>query len=118
MSDFPIENINDRPLTYSDSIITELRALRDGPLFEDLPGEIPGEKEMLTDSFINLTNQIIEGIADNPSKLWVMQQFKPYVAEFFMADTEARDHYGDHVELIMDILNIQSSDGLLAHYLS
>jgi len=46
-----------------------------------------------------------------------MQQFKPSLEELYGEDTEARDHYGDHLELIMDILDIESSDGILSFYL-
>lgn len=51
------------------------------------------------------------------SKLWVMRQFQPSLDAVGMKDTKARDHFGIHLQRVMDILHIESSEGLLSFYL-
>jgi hypothetical protein len=46
-----------------------------------------------------------------------MRQFQPSLEAVRMEDTEGRDHFGTHIERVMDILHIESSDGLLGFYL-
>jgi hypothetical protein len=57
------------------------------------------------------------GLQSNPNKLWFMRQVQPALAELSGDDTEARECFGKHVEQIMDIVGIESSDGILSHYL-
>ena len=65
----------------------------------------------------SILGTLINGLLQNPSKLWVMETFLPELEIIEMQDTEAKEHFGDHLEIIMDILNIESSDGLLSYYL-
>lgn len=113
----PFEELIDEPLRIDKETLRKLVSLRDSEIFSELPGSIPGEKEWLSGLLIKLINDLVSGIEENPSKGWVMQQFKPSLEELYGEDTEARDHYGDHLELIMDILDIESSDGILSFYL-
>ncbi len=113
----PFEELIDEPLRIDKETLRKLVSLRDSEIFSELPGSIPGEKEWLSGLLIKLINYLVSGIEENPSKGWVMQQFKPSLEELYGEDTEARDHYGDHLELIMDILDIESSDGILSFYL-
>lgn len=113
----PLSEVTDEALRLSAAVLEALSLLGERELFMDLPGVIPGEKERLTGLFMALLNNIRTGIANNPSKLWLMQQFKPILEKVENEDTEGREHFGDHVELIMDILDIESSDGLLSYYL-
>ena len=46
-----------------------------------------------------------------------MQQFQPTLELVETEDTEAREDFGEHLERIMDILHIESSNGLLNRYL-
>lgn len=64
-----------------------------------------------------LTDSLTAGVAAHPSKLWVMQQFQAVLLQLEDYDTEAREHFGSQLERLMDILEIESSDGLLTFYL-
>jgi hypothetical protein len=61
---------------------------------------------------------IIEEVAQHPSKLWVMKQFQKAVDAVMMEDTEAREAFAAHLHKVMDVLKIESSNGLLGFYLS
>jgi hypothetical protein len=47
----------------------------------------------------------------------VLEQFQPSLEAAESEDTEGREHFGTELEMIMEILGIDSSDGLLTHYL-
>ena len=64
-----------------------------------------------------LVDGLLAGLASNPNKKWVMAQFQKSLVRLEGADTEAREPFGMELESIMDILGIESSDGLLSHYL-
>jgi len=46
-----------------------------------------------------------------------MGQFQRYLETLGAEDTEGREHLGVEMERMMDIVGIQSSDGLLRFYL-
>jgi len=75
------------------------------------------ERERLRNNLDNLVDLLIEGIEKNPTKRWVLARFQPSLAAVEYEDTEGREHFGMEIELIMDMLGIDSSDGLLTHYL-
>lgn len=114
----PITEVVDATLVVSDATIETLRKLRIEPRFPNLPGvDTRVEKERLSSVLDPLFVRLIDGVKDNPSKLWVMRQFQPALNSVMMEDTEAREHFAEHLHKIMDALNIESSDGLLGHYL-
>lgn len=117
MSYRPIQDVIEQELNVNDDTIEQLVELRESELFSELPGCIPGEKERLTHKFTGILDILISNINENPSKQWVMGVFVPVLETMWDEDTEAREHFGDHLELIMDILEIESSDGLLGAYL-
>jgi hypothetical protein len=47
----------------------------------------------------------------------VLKQFQESLEIVQEEDTEAREHFGMELERVMDILGIESSDGVLTHYL-
>ncbi|TVP14334.1 DUF4844 domain-containing protein [Shewanella sp. KCT] len=61
----------------------------------------------------DLTSRLIIGIPDNPTKAYVLGQFKLSLSQLESYDSEERDRALSYLESIMDILSIQSSDGLL-----
>ena len=65
----------------------------------------------------DLADRLLADIAKHPSKLWVLTEFQTALKLVEEEDTEGRDHFGMELENIMDILGIESSDGLLAAYL-
>lgn len=113
----PIDDVVDLQLIITDKTIERLKLLRSSDLFTNLPGSIPGEKAWLIKKFICVLDVLITDLKINPSKRWVMEMFVPSLEAMQAEDTEAREHFGDHLELIMDILEIESSDGLLGAYL-
>jgi hypothetical protein len=83
-----------------------------------LPGvEVTEERERLARIVDALVERLLDGIAAHPTKKWVLTQFQPSLESVATEDTEGRDHFGMEVETIMDILGIDSSDGLLSYYL-
>ena len=118
MTGDPLSNVVDQPLSVDISVLQRLRAFRDRPKVSYLPGVDPAlERERLARVLDALADTLIEGIESHPTKLWVMAQFQQSLAQVEQEDTEAREHFGTEVEGIMDILGIESSDGLLARYL-
>ena len=113
----PISDVVDEPLSISAGAIANLVAFKAQDKFVNLPGHVPGEKERLTLLVDSVLDRLIEGISDNPSKLWVMKQFQTYLVDASDEDTEGREHLAEHLAKIMDILGIDSSDGLLGFYL-
>ena len=113
----PLLEVQDQILVITQSTLSELKSFKDSELFAELPGSVPNEKQLLTKLLDSILDTIINGLLQNPSKLWVMETFFPVLEIMQMQDTEAKEHFGDHLEIIMDILNIESSDGLLSYYL-
>ncbi|RNC64969.1 MAG: DUF4844 domain-containing protein [Desulfuromonadales bacterium] len=118
MSYDPISEVVDEPLHVSEQSVRELIALRASEHFLLLPGtDTTGEKARLSLVLNGLLDRLIAGVLSNPSKLWVLSQFQPSLESVQAEDTEGREHFGSHLEQIMDILHIESSDGLLGFYL-
>ncbi len=113
----PISDVIDEPLSISSQTLEELSSFKKQDKFSDLPGNIPGEKERLSNLINAIIDKLVEGIYENPSKLWVMKQFQPFLDVAMDEDTEGREHFAEHLATIMDILEIESSDGLLGFYL-
>lgn len=114
----PLSDVVDEPLSISPETVHQLNAFRASEKFADLPGTDTAEEQArLSEIFNELLDRLIAGILENPSKLWVMRQFQPSLDAVRMEDTEGRDHFGIHLEQVMDILHIESSDGLLGFYL-
>lgn len=115
----PISEVIDEPLFISEKSLLQLQIFRAADKFIDLPGvDTTEERERLSALFNELLDHLISGIEQNPSKLWVMKQFQLPLTAMGVEDTEAREHFGVHLERLMDILGIDSSDGLLNYYLS
>ncbi|MBG9390081.1 DUF4844 domain-containing protein [Caenimonas aquaedulcis] len=118
MSNDPISLVVDEPLRVSSDVLEALAAFRESPKLELLPGvDTRAEKKRLVPLLDQLADRLLAGIAQNPSKLWVLKQFQVALIQLQNEDTEAREHFGMDLEHIMDILGIESSDGLLAYYL-
>ena len=118
MNHNPLSEVVDEPLLVTPQAVQQLTILRESEKFNDLPGtETAEEKERLSQVLNKLLDKLIAGAQNNPSKLWVMAQFQMALEAVLMEDTEAREQFGVYLEQVMDILNIESSDGLLNFYL-
>jgi len=114
----PLSQVMDEPLALDAGVTEQLRAYRLAAKLAHLPGtDVTEERERLAKNLDGLVDRLIEGVEENPSKRWVLAQFQPSLEAVAYEDTEAREHFGMEIELLMDILGISSSDGLLAHYL-
>lgn len=87
--------------------------------FADLPGlEIAEEQRRCGAKVNELIDRLVDGIVQNPRKSWVLEQFVPTLRAACEEDTEARERFGRYFEQIMDVLGIESSDGMLTYYLA
>ncbi len=85
----PLIEVIDAPIEIDESTVTKLHILRVVEKFGSLPGENTAEeKERLSAVLNDLLGRLIDG-----------------------------EHFGTELESIMDVLGIESSDGLLAAYL-
>jgi hypothetical protein len=118
MSYDPLSEVIDEPLTVDKRVLEQLREYRLASKLTHLPGiDVTEERDRLQGNLDALVDRLLCGVEQNPTKRWVLAQFQPSLKAVEGEDTEGRDHFGMEVELIMDILGIDSSDGLLTHYL-
>lgn len=114
----PLSEVIDEPLSIDSSILEELKAFRDAEKLHHLPGiDTAQEKSCLSNVLNDLLERLVDGVGTHPSKLWVLTEFQKALVLVEGEDTEGREHFGIEMENIMDILGIDSSDGLLTAYL-
>jgi Domain of unknown function (DUF4844) len=115
----PLTEVVDETLTITPKTVDELSLFRlREPKLPMLPGiNVHEERARLSKIVNGLVDSLIQGIETHPSKLWVMTEFQRALESVESEDTEAREHFGLELEQIMDILGIESSDGLLSCYL-
>ncbi len=118
MSYDPLSEVIDEPLVISAQSMQQLTILRASAKFDDLHGTDIAEEQLRLSQFFNeLLNRLLAEVCANPHKLWVMSQFQLILEAVQMEDTEGRECFGTQLEKVMDILNSESSDGLLGFYL-
>jgi len=118
MSYDPLAEVMDEPIALDDTMLDKLHILRVIEKFADLPGESTVDEQARLSVVLNhLLDRLIAGIQARPTKLMVLTEFQHALKLVEGEDTEGRDHFGAELELIMDVLGIESSDGLLAAYL-
>lgn len=114
----PISEVIDEKLHIDKNTIDKMSAFRAVPKLTYLPGVDPTlERDRLSKVLEDLVDRLILGIEDNPTKLWVLTEFQRSLELVEQEATEGREHFGTELEKIMDILGIESSDGLLSCYL-
>ncbi len=114
----PLSDVIDEPLKIDGQVLQRLSAFRSRAKMVDLPGVDPtAERERLSGILNQLADVLHRDIEVHPSKRWVMEQFQHSLVLVEAEDTEAREHFGSELETLMDILGIDSSDGLLTFYL-
>jgi hypothetical protein len=106
-------------LDVGSDTIARLQELRAEPKFVDLPGyNTRDEQVRCTRTVDELLDRLIAGLESNRRKSWVFEQFIPTLRAACEEDTEARERFGPYMERIMDILGIDSSEGMLTAYLT
>jgi hypothetical protein len=119
----PHPRSGDHPLQIDDSIIARLADLRKARKFDSDPtGTYPGApseeiRESVQATIDSLIDRLIAGVASNPSKSYVLGEFALSLNDSAGLDTEERERICDYMEEIMNIFEIESSDGLLNTWL-
>ena len=107
----------DAPISTSSDTINRLDALRQAPKFEAdglYSGCLDPSLRVRLESEINaLLSRLVAEIAAHPTKSFVLAEFARTLDGVRATDTEDRERFCGYIEEIMDILNIDSSDGLL-----
>ena len=107
------------PLRITNGTVASLLRMKQLEKFADLPGlEIAEEQRRCGAKVNELIDRLVDGIVQNPRKSWVLEQFVPTLRAACEEDTEARERFGRYFEQIMDVLGIESSDGMLTYYLA
>ena len=114
----PLAVVTDQPLVRVPLALEALRAYRSEQKLALLPGIDPtAERERLSRVLEVLIDELLAGLEGSPSKLWVMKRFQRALKAVQYEDTEGREHFGMELERVMDLVGIESSDGLLNFYL-
>lgn len=115
----PFAQVEDAPLFVVPSMLDALRGYRNGPKLADLPGPSPSpQRERLAGELDRLADALLEGIEAHPTKFWVLKQFQQSLLAIQQEDAEAREHFGNELERLLETLGIDSSDGVVEYYLS
>jgi flagellar basal body-associated protein FliL len=108
-------------LDITSNEINALKSLRNKPKFyaEGFYPSAPNNSvQVESEARVNaLLDTLIVGLPQHPNKKYVMSQFKQALDSFETNDTEERERFCQYLEEIMDILKIESSDGLLNRWL-
>ena len=105
-------------LSIGEKQIDELKALRTEPKFLDLPGLPAEEERRRLEPLINqMLDRLIEGIAANPTDVWVLAQMDPTVEAFHLEDTEARERCLVYIGRAFKILGVPDDRGTFRKYL-
>jgi hypothetical protein len=113
----------DQRLAVSAAELSKLAEMRKQPKYMAEPGTIYNglrpeiARQKAEAQFNDLLDRLCTGLADTPTKQFVLSEFARTLAEFEPIDTEDRECLLRYLERIMDILQIESSDGLLNRWL-
>ena len=103
MADDPFRWVRDAPLFVVPRTLDALRTFRAGP--------------GLDDSLARVTDRLFAGIAAHPTKFWVLKQFQPALEDAREQSAQTRERVDAELRRLMDVVGIDSSDGLLTYYL-
>ena len=107
------------PLRVNRETLASFLSLRAAIKFDDLPGYDTEQEQARCSAVVDdLIDRLVAGIEANPRKSWVLEQCLPTLKAACLEDTEARERFGPYLERILDILGIESSDGMFNFYLA
>jgi hypothetical protein len=111
--------VSAQELKVTPKVLSDLREFRMEPKFAD--GGIyhaPSEAfRIAAAAHLNqLLDRLVAAIAAHPTKAFVLSEFRRTLTEFDSSDSEERDRLLVYLERIMDIVGIESSDGLLNYW--
>lgn len=96
----PLACVVDAPLFIVPRVLDGLRAYR-------------AASPCLMEELDRLVAALLAGIEAHPTKFWVMKQFQETLERVAGEDAALRDLVGAELEKLMDVLGIDSSDGVL-----
>lgn len=111
--------MSDQLLHLTAVILMSLNAMRAEPKFEERGIYRPPTQKIRIESeakINSLFDRLIKGIEKNPRKSFVLSEFAVTLKQFDDADSEEQDRACEYLEQIMDIVHIESSDGLLNNW--
>src|SRR5688572_3056811 len=109
--------MSDQTLNITPEVLQQLAALRAELKFqkEDFyPGAPTEEIRRRSENAVNtMLDTIRSELSRSPQKAYVLSEFLVMLAAFESADSEEREQACSYCERVMEILNIESSDGVL-----
>ena len=115
----PLDEVLDAPIMVDAGVLDALTVFCNSPKRTDLAEAEPDDPSLdLSPNLNRLAERLLQGIAANPSKRWVMAQFQKSLAPVVRVDDEGRERFGSELQKVMQILGIESDDGLLGFYLA
>jgi hypothetical protein len=81
-------------------------------------GVLRPERRARAEAVLNgLLDTLLQGLPTQPTKEFVLGEFTKTLATFDLVDTEDRERACLYLEEIMDIVGLESSDGLLNRWM-
>ena len=110
----------DQTLILTSAAFDQLAALRCAPKFQE-EGLYRAPTEEIRKSGELAINTMLDrlklGLRNSPQKSYVLSEFLELLRAFESADTEEREKACTYCEQVMDLLGIESSDGVLNTWL-
>jgi len=111
----------DQLLILAPEILQRLSVLRSEPKFSQesfYPGAPTEEIRLKAQREVNaMLDRLPAGLRESPQKSYVLSEFLEMLKAFEHEDAEEREHACTYCERVMDILGIESSDGVLNTWL-
>ncbi len=110
-------------LIITPAVLDQLRAFRARPKFEPddsrhYVGYLPETRRAAAERELNaIVDALIEGLPGQPAAAWVLNCFAKGLLWFTGSDTEDRERCCHYLVEVMDIIGLESSDGLLNRFL-
>lgn len=110
----------DQALILTSAVCDQLAALRSAPKFQE-EGLYRAPTEEIRKSAELTINKMLDrlrfGLPRSPQKSYVLSEFLQMLKAFEGEDTEEREKACTYCERVMDLLSIESSDGVLNTWL-
>jgi hypothetical protein len=111
----------DQTLNLTSAVLDQLALLRSAPKFQEdglYPGAATEEIRKSAELAINkMLDRLRSGLPGSPQKSYVLSEFLAMLKAFEGDDTEEREKACTYCERVMDLLGIESSDGVLNTWL-
>lgn len=115
--------ITDEPIHVTPHMLFELNGLKDqltfGPSRDGLYTGVydPVARATADAAFSSLIDRLVTELPQNPSKKYLLGEFKRTLSSLTLSDTEDRERAAGYCERIMLTVGVKSSDGVLNGWL-